>query len=247
MLDKKTFLSDPALISALGAHVRSRVPGTDADDVVQSVLADALAAEGAPGDAESLRKWVFGVARNKIADFYRRTRREQPTATSDDEPAASSGQGAARDLLHWAEGELPPDSEAKRTFEWMLREGDGEKLESIAASEKLPAPRVRKRVSRMRAHFRTRWAAYVAALAAAGLAVIVVWYMLRKKPEPQARIVPEPAPTESVGVQPKPVPSAVPSTSPSAIPSAIPTTTAPPRPRPTATATPLRSFGSGSL
>ena len=57
--------------------------------------------------------------------------------------------------------------------------------------EKLPAPRVRKRVSRMREHFRARWAAYVAALAAAGLAAILVFYIFRKKPEPQAIIVPE--------------------------------------------------------
>jgi DNA-directed RNA polymerase specialized sigma24 family protein len=191
-LDRKTFLSDPTLLSALGAHVRSRVPSADAEDVVQSVLADALIADGAPqDDAEALRRWLYGVARHKIADFYRRTRREQPTDDMGALESPSSGRASGKDLLTWAENELPPGSEAKRTFEWMLREGDGEKLESIAASEKLPAPRVRKRVSRMREHFRARWAAYVAGLVAAGLAVIVALYVFRKKPEPEARIAPD--------------------------------------------------------
>ena len=226
MIDRKTLLSDKALISALGAHVRTRVPAADADDVVQSVLADALASEGAPEDAEALRKWLFGVARNKIADFYRRNRREQPSDGVEDKESPTSGRAPAKDLLEWAEGELPPGSDAKRTFEWMLREGDGEKLESIAEAEKVPAPRVRKRVSRMREHFRARWAAYVAGLAAAGIALVIVFYMLRKKPEPEVHIVPEPkpVPTESMAAPPKLVPSTVPSASPSTIPSTIPST-----------------------
>ena len=197
-LDRKTLLSDPALLSALGAHVRSRVPAADADDVVQAVLADALASAGAPEDPDALRRWLFGVARNKVADFYRRTRREPPTDEVDEHGAPISGHEAAHDLLEWAENELPPGSDAKRTFEWMLREGEGEKLESIAESAKLPAPRVRKRVSRLREHFRARWAAYVATLAAAGLAVLIAFYIFRRKPI-EAQIVPEPthsAPSE---------------------------------------------------
>lgn len=189
-IDRKAFLSDPSLLAALGAHVRTRVPASDADDVLQSVIADALAAESAPDEADALKRWVYGVARNKIADFHRRVKRTHDL-DDDAHAAPSSGREGAKDLLEWAENELPPGSDAKRTFEWMLREGDGEKLEAIAASEKLPAPRVRKRVSRMREHFRARWAAYVAALAAAGLTAIIVFYILRKKPEPEARVVPE--------------------------------------------------------
>lgn len=264
-IDRKTLLSDKALISALSAHVRTRVPPVDAEDVVQSVLADALVAEGAPQDAEALRKWLFGVARNKIADFYRRNRREQPSEIEDKE-APVSGRASAKDLLDWAEGELPPGSDAKRTFEWMLREGEGEKLESIAEAEKVPAPRVRKRVSRMREHFRARWAAYVAGLAAAGLAVIIVFYILRKKPVPEAQIVPEPKPipTESIAAPPRPAPSTSPSTIPSTSPSTsastiptvrpvptvaptvVPTGTTAPRPRTTGM-TPSSGIGSGSM
>jgi DNA-directed RNA polymerase specialized sigma24 family protein len=232
-LDRKAFLADPSLLASLGAHIRTRVPASDADDVLQSVIADALAAESAPDEDGALRRWVFGVARNKIADFYRRTRREQPSDAVGDEPAPSSGGRAnAGDLLRWAEGELPPGSDALRTFEWMLREGAGEKLEAIAASEKLPAPRVRKRVSRMREHFRARWAAYLAALAAAGLALLFVWYMFWRKPVPEARIVPEappsaPPPSSAASPTPTLAPTPTPTPTPSALPTAPPT--APPR------------------
>jgi RNA polymerase sigma factor (sigma-70 family) len=200
--DRKTLLSDPKLLAALGAHVRSRVPAADADDVVQSVIADALVAASAPDEEEAMRRWLFGVAKNKIADFYRRTKRER-VGDVDDAPA--SDHESAKDLLRWAQKELPPDSDAKRTFEWMLREGEGEKLEAIATSEKLPAPRVRQRVSRLRRHFRARWAAYAAALAAAGVAILV-FYMLRRKPVPEARLVPDqPSATHSVVPTPPPV------------------------------------------
>jgi DNA-directed RNA polymerase specialized sigma24 family protein len=203
-LDRRSVLADPALLAALGAHIRTRVPASDADDVLQSVIADALAADGAPDEEGALRRWVFGVARHKVADFYRRGRRERPSDAAEDGPAPSSGRAAAGDLLQWAEKELPPGSDAQRTFEWMLREGEGEKLEAIAASEKLPAPRVRKRVSRMREHFRARWAAYVAGLAAAGLAAFIVFYMLRRKPVPQAHIGPE-APSSVAPPAPSPL------------------------------------------
>ena len=237
-VDRKAFLADPSLLSALGAHIRARVPASDADDVLQSVLADALAAEGVPEDEGAMRRWLYGVARHKVADFYRRGKREVPSDLVD-EMAPSSGKGAADDLLRWAEAELPPGSDARRTLEWMLREGAGEKLEAIAASEKLPAPRVRKRVSRMREHFRARWAAYVAALAAASLAIFIVIYILRRKPEPQAHIVPEAPPSGSAPLVPAlSVSAPVPSASVSAIPTEsapppLPTESAVPRPAPT--------------
>src|SRR5579883_2963828 len=117
---RNKIISNPELLAALGAHVHSKVPASDAADVVQSVLADALVAEHAPEDPESLRKWLFGIARNKAADFYRRRRREEVAPESVEPVAPSSGRGAATDLLRWAEKELPPGSEARRTFEWML-------------------------------------------------------------------------------------------------------------------------------
>ena len=68
----------------------------------------------------------------------------------------------------------------------MLREGEGEKLESIAESEHLPAPRVRQRVSRLRRHFKENWKREVAMLAALGVlitAAIALWLHEKDKPE----------------------------------------------------------------
>ena len=72
-------LADPSLRRSLEDMVRRRVPGSEVDDIVQGTLTEALAAASAPDEAESLRRWVFGIARHKIADHYRRSRREMPT------------------------------------------------------------------------------------------------------------------------------------------------------------------------
>lgn len=184
-------LSDPGLHSALAGYVRRRIgQASDADDVIQSTLADALGSEHAPGSAEDVRRWVFGIARNKVADHFRRRGRE-PLAEIDD--LADPGQEPEheeRDLLRWAEREVPPGEQNQRTFEWLLREGHGDRLEEIADDERLPAPAVRQRVSRLRRYLRSRWAAAVAAtLAVAGL----YWWGTRPRVEtPIARETPGP-------------------------------------------------------
>jgi cytoskeletal protein RodZ len=105
----------------------------------------------------------------------------------------------------------------------MLREGDGEKLENIARDAKLPAPRVRKRVSRLRKFLRERWAAELALigvlLLCGGLGALY-WYSRGKSPENFAEREP-----------PRPVPSAprVPSPQrPAGSSSTIPNLVAPP-------------------
>jgi len=135
---------------------------------VQATYADVLAARALPEDDEEFRRFVFGVARNKVFDHFRRQRRS-PEELSDDDAEGGEQPLSARDILRWAEGELP-DPEAQDTLQWMLREGDGEKLEHIARDARVPAPRVRKRVSRLRKFLRERWAAE---LMLAGLAVVL--------------------------------------------------------------------------
>src|SRR5690606_6384166 len=76
--ERSHLLSDPALRNALLRFVRSRVPASEAEDIVQSVLTDALSAARAPEEPEELRRWVHGIARNKIADYHRRAGRELP-------------------------------------------------------------------------------------------------------------------------------------------------------------------------
>ncbi|MEZ4219461.1 MAG: RNA polymerase sigma factor [Polyangiaceae bacterium] len=173
-------LSDPTLHRDLLRFARRRLPEHEADDLVQATLADALAAERGPENPEEVRKWVHGIARNKIVDHYRKGKREQLSQPEDSEAAAESDAAGARDLLQWAERELPAGDDAEHTLEWMLREGDGEKLEHIAEEASLPAPRVRQRVSRMRKHFRARWAAQLAAAAILAALAVAAWFVLRK-------------------------------------------------------------------
>jgi DNA-directed RNA polymerase specialized sigma24 family protein len=204
-------LSDPALGAALTRFVRARVPEADVDDVVQSTLADALSSTHAPDDAEQLRPWVWGIARNKIADFFRRTRREvlhEPNVV-EETAAAESAPTTAKELLRWATRELPNGDGDAHTLEWMLREGAGEKLETIAAEENVPAPRVRQRVARLRKHFRARWAAQLAAAATLVAVAIVVALLLRRHdddiatPEilPAPSALPAPAPPDALALR----------------------------------------------
>jgi DNA-directed RNA polymerase specialized sigma24 family protein len=178
----KTRVADPALRREVEAAVRRRVRGDDAEDVVQATLADVLSAPRVPEEPEEFRRFVFGVARNKVFDHFRRQKRYVSGETGA-EAAAPEPPLSARDILRWAEGELT-DPEAQSTLEWMLREGDGEKLENIARDAQVPAPRVRKRVSRLRKLLRERWAAELALigalLVAAGIGALY-WYTSRPK------------------------------------------------------------------
>jgi RNA polymerase sigma factor (sigma-70 family) len=169
---------------ALLALARRRVHDADAEDLVQQVLLEALAAKTRPEEPEELRKWIYGILRNKAVDHHRRTRREVLT----DEPG-DAGNGAAvgpiageADLLRWAMERLPPGVDQAKTLEWLLREGEGEKLEAIAEAENLPAPRVRQRVSRLRKHFREHWRAELGLLAALGIVAAIYVVASRKAP-----------------------------------------------------------------
>lgn len=192
---RASLLAQPGLRSALDRFVRARVPAVEADDVVQATITDALASATAPEDPGELLRWVHGVARHKIADYYRRSRREEPVEPADVEATAAQPPAEEpHELLRWAENELPPGDDGKKTLQWMLREGDGEKLEAIAAEERVPAPRVRQRVSRLRRHFRSRWAAQLAAVAAVLAVIVLAVLWVRRAPAP---VAPRPEPSLS--------------------------------------------------
>lgn len=233
----KTRVADPALRREVEAAVRRRVRGDDAEDVVQATLADVLSAARVPEEPEEFRRFVFGVARNKVFDHFRRQKR-YVSGEDADEAAAPEPPLSARDILRWAEGELP-DSEAQSTLEWMLREGDGEKLENIAKDADVPAPRVRKRVSRLRKFFRERWAAELSLigllLLCAGLGALY-WYWTAPPRDVVEQEPPRPRPE-----RPREQPSSRPAGSASPIPnlvappppSAVPTPSSVPTPPPT--------------
>jgi RNA polymerase sigma factor (sigma-70 family) len=210
--DLRDRLADPSIVAALSQFVGGRLPATEVPDVVQATVADALASHHRPDADAEIVPWLYGIARHKVVDWYRKTRREVPRDLEAGEEAAVAAESApqsARDLLRWAERELPEGEENKRTLEWMLREGAGEKLEAIAAEENLPAPRVRQRVSRLRKHYRTRWAAQMAILAGLLVIAVLVAAALRKKELP---IAPLPSPSELL--PPAPVPTSIPQATP---------------------------------
>jgi DNA-directed RNA polymerase specialized sigma24 family protein len=182
--ERRRTLGSPELRRVLVDFVRKRVGPADVEDVVQIVLLDALAASSAPTAPDELKKWVLGVARHKIADHHRRGSREKPSELPDVEvepPPVEEQQ-----LVEWATREAgKAGKEGERTLGWMAREGEGDKLEHIAAEEKLPAATVRQRVSRMRRFMRERWLAEVAAVALLGGVAFVVWRVLRV-PDPIA-------------------------------------------------------------
>ncbi len=194
----KTLLGDPALRRALSDFVRRRVPPSDVDDVVQTVLVDALAATNAPADPRELTRWMLGVARHKVADLHRRAHREPPAELPDLEAAPAPIEEI--EMARWAEEQAGSSRDAKQTLAWMAREGEGEKLEAIATDEQVPAARVRQRVSRMRRWMKERWLAELAAVAALGVVAVVAWWVLTRAdgpvahpvPAPSAPIVPEP-------------------------------------------------------
>jgi DNA-directed RNA polymerase specialized sigma24 family protein len=182
-LSEVTALGDPELRRSLVRVVRSRVPEREVEDIVQETLADAIVSRSAPRDPATLRHWLGGIARHKVIDFHRRACREELSAVP--ETGATSPDDETADLLRWAERSLPGGKSDRQTFSWLLREGEGEKLEAIAESEQLPAERVRQRVARLRRHLRDRWASEARALGAlVGLGALLglVFLLLRSAP-----------------------------------------------------------------
>jgi len=240
-------LSDPNLMGALSHFVRGRVPEAEVDDIVQQTIADALDADQHPEQDEEIVRWVHGICRHKVVDWFRRARREVPRdlESPEDGPvvAAESAPQSAMDLLRWAKKELPAGSENEKTLEWMLREGAGEKLEAIAAEANLPAPRVRQRVSRLRRHYKARWAAQAAALAALLLVALAVALALRQHPE---RVAPAPGPS-LVPTDLAPLPPTAPPQPPQERPAESTGPQEPPAPAPSAPAPLPSDFGGSKM
>src|SRR5262245_46088203 len=72
-----SLVGESALRRTLSSMIRRRVPPVDAEDVVQAALLDALAAERLPEDPADLARFIVGIARHKIADYHRRSKRER--------------------------------------------------------------------------------------------------------------------------------------------------------------------------
>jgi DNA-directed RNA polymerase specialized sigma24 family protein len=193
-------LAAPSARRALTRYIAARIAACDVEDLVQATLCAALASGRMPEDERDFERWLLGIARFKIADAYRASARTCPEEVGD-LAASAAPPTEAINLARWAERQLPPGEAAERTLDWMLREAEGDKLETIAADEDLPPERVRQRVSRLRRWMRDRWMAELAAVAALGLlAAVGVRALFHHDPVIAPEMLTEPA-SEGAGLR----------------------------------------------
>ena len=197
--DRATLLADPELQAALRRFVRGvyRLPKSTTWSRQRSPTrwrrrapptkktSSSAGSTALPGTGEADHSDAIAVKRRGTRRRGRRpSRKARRTA-----PASCSGGRS---------GSCPKATAPRtRLNEEILREGAGEKLELIAAEHDLPAPHVKQRVSRLRKHFRERWAAAVAAVAVVGLILLGILAVIvrLREPAPEARVpTPEPVP-----------------------------------------------------
>jgi DNA-directed RNA polymerase specialized sigma24 family protein len=182
--DDGAALGHPDVRRFLRDYVKKRVGADDVDDVVQTVLLDALASPRRPREPSEVRRWLVGIARHKCADVHRRAGRERLAVDELPDLPAGPPPVEERALVRWAEEQARGGRDADRTLGWMAREGEGDKLEHIAEDEALPPARVRQRVSRMRRLLKERWLAELALVAALGAVALVLWRWLHREDGP---------------------------------------------------------------
>jgi RNA polymerase sigma-70 factor (ECF subfamily) len=145
----------------------------DVGDVVQETfLAAARSARGFDPQRGSLWNWLGGIARNQVALFYRRRRRDDCPASDVGLTEADAGQ-----VLQWLDGGLPPADEVLASAELAAtirdiladlpadygellaaKYLDGETIQEIAGQREASTEAVRSRLARARRAFRKAFA-----------------------------------------------------------------------------------------
>jgi len=178
------YVAQPATRSSLRAYLRRRGFFEDADDLVQTVLCDALAVQAVPAEAADLPRFVTGIASRKVADERRRRARwkhaELPELGVNMVPEAA-------DLLARIDAELS-DPEQRRSLDWLLREHAGDSLLEIAREHALRPETLRQRICRLRRHLRAVHVWPLALLLGLGLAT-APFARLRTTPAPSVATV----------------------------------------------------------
>ncbi len=130
----------------LGNFIRRRVPDAgEAEDILQDVLYEFVAAYRLPEPIEQVGAWLFRVARNRIIDRFRKKREEQlPGLPGEDDqgnwldevlpsadagPEAAYARGVLLDELVAALEELPMEQRAV----FIAHELDGRSFRELAA------------------------------------------------------------------------------------------------------------------
>jgi len=131
----------------LGNFIRRRVPdASEAEDILQDVFYEFVAAYRLPEPIEQVGAWLFRVARNRIIDRFRKKKKEEPlpevSGEADDGtwldevlPSADAGPEAAYaravllEELYAALAELPEEQRAL----FIAHELDGRSFKELAA------------------------------------------------------------------------------------------------------------------
>lgn len=141
----------------LRRFVARRVPGPDADDVLQDALLRIHLGVGALRSSERLAPWVYRVARSAIIDHHRRARPTSPLGESDveelpEEPASDVGPLLAACVAPFLDGIPPEQAEALR-----LTDLGGLTQAEAAARLGVPVPTLKARVQRGRKRMREQF------------------------------------------------------------------------------------------
>jgi DNA-directed RNA polymerase specialized sigma24 family protein len=146
----RRYVAQPTTRTSLRAYVRRRGFFDDADDLVQTVLCDALAVQAVPAEPEDLPRWITGIARRKVADERRRRARWKHEELPD---FGASTHPEHADLLKRIDADLA-DPEQRRALSYLLREHAGNSLLEIAREQALRPETLRQRICRLRRHLR---------------------------------------------------------------------------------------------
>ncbi|WP_461137632.1 RNA polymerase sigma factor [Spirosoma pomorum] len=84
------------------AFIRKRLPAPeDAEDIMQDVLMELVEAYELANPIERVASWLFAVARNKISDWYRRSRPNDARMVSLDKPIGDDDDPESPVLMEW--------------------------------------------------------------------------------------------------------------------------------------------------
>jgi DNA-directed RNA polymerase specialized sigma24 family protein len=148
------YIANPTTRTSLHAYVRRRGLGDSADDLVQTVLCDALAVEAVPERNSELPRWLTGIARNKVVDEHRRRSRWKRAELPEELEGPRSSD--ARELLQRIAREVV-EPEERRALDWLVREHAGDSLYLIALDQALEPSTLRQRICRLRKSLRARY------------------------------------------------------------------------------------------
>lgn len=143
----------PDFLGRLRSFVRRRLPpGSDADDVLQTVLLRLLQ-RSADDPPRSVHAWLFAVARSVVADLHRARRSTPPESLEAELPDAPPDAAARHEAAACLEPLLaeltPADQEILRAADL-----EGAPQAELARRLGVPASTVKSRVQRARARLR---------------------------------------------------------------------------------------------